>query len=142
MRISCSRCCVACMQHCQIRAVQQPKHPCIILLQQPRIFCAYCWCCWHCCCTLQKLHAVKGLSEAKADKMLEAARKLTTAGSWMTGAEAMQKVCSILYLHGSLYLHHAAGTYCTSRCTSRYAHQLSCSQGVMKLLFCGLQLCM
>jgi hypothetical protein len=41
---------------------------------------------------LQRLHAVKGLSEAKADKMLEAAKKLTTAGSWISGAEAMQKV--------------------------------------------------
>jgi hypothetical protein len=41
---------------------------------------------------LQRLHAVKGLSEAKADKMVEAAKKLTTAGSWISGAEAMQKV--------------------------------------------------
>ncbi|KAF6251899.1 Rad51-like protein [Scenedesmus sp. NREL 46B-D3] len=39
----------------------------------------------------QRLHAVKGLSEAKADKMVEAAKKLTTAGSWISGAEAMQK---------------------------------------------------
>ncbi|WIA40926.1 hypothetical protein OEZ86_004581 [Tetradesmus obliquus] len=39
----------------------------------------------------KRLHAVKGLSEAKADKMLEAAKKLTTAGSWISGAEAMQK---------------------------------------------------
>jgi hypothetical protein len=38
---------------------------------------------------------VKGLSEAKADKMVEAAKKLTTAGSWMTGNEAMQKVFTV-----------------------------------------------
>lgn len=41
---------------------------------------------------LQRLHAVKGLSEAKADKMVEAAKKLTNVGSWITGMEAMQKV--------------------------------------------------
>lgn len=48
-----------------------------------------------CCCggvCLQRLHAVKGLSEAKADKMVEAAKKLTNVGSWITGVEAMQKV--------------------------------------------------
>jgi hypothetical protein len=44
----------------------------------------------------QRLLAVKGLSEAKADKMLEAARKLTTMGSWITGAEAMHKVGGML----------------------------------------------
>lgn len=44
---------------------------------------------------MQRLHAVKGLSEAKADKMVEAAKKLTTAGSWMTGNEAMQKVITV-----------------------------------------------
>jgi hypothetical protein len=41
---------------------------------------------------LQRLHAVKGLSEAKVDKMVEAAKKLTNVGSWITGMEAMQKV--------------------------------------------------
>ena len=41
---------------------------------------------------MQRLHAVKGLSEAKADKMVEAAKKLTNVGSWITGVEAMQKV--------------------------------------------------
>jgi hypothetical protein len=41
---------------------------------------------------LQRLHAVKGLSEAKVDKMVEAAKKLTNVGSWITGVEAMQKV--------------------------------------------------
>eukprot|EP00879_Flechtneria_rotunda_P003475 GHRR01003704.1.p1 GENE.GHRR01003704.1~~GHRR01003704.1.p1 ORF type:complete len:271 (+),score=125.52 GHRR01003704.1:1269-2081(+) len=39
----------------------------------------------------KRLHAVKGLSEAKADKMVEAAKKLSNAGSWITGNEAMQK---------------------------------------------------
>jgi hypothetical protein len=46
------------------------------------------------CICLQRLHAVKGLSEAKADKMVEAAKKLTNVGSWITGMEAMQKVCA------------------------------------------------
>jgi hypothetical protein len=41
---------------------------------------------------LQKLHAVKGLSEAKVDKMLEAAKKLSDVCNWMTGAECMLKV--------------------------------------------------
>lgn len=41
---------------------------------------------------MQRLHAVKGLSEAKADKLVEAAKKLTNVGSWITGMEAMQKV--------------------------------------------------
>lgn len=41
---------------------------------------------------------MKGLSEAKADKMVEAAKKLTNVGSWITGMEAMQKVsCRLLF---------------------------------------------
>lgn len=44
---------------------------------------------------LQRLHAVKGLSEAKVDKMVEAAKKLTNVGSWITGMEAMQKVSTM-----------------------------------------------
>lgn len=44
----------------------------------------------------QKLQAVKGLSEAKAEKMVEAARKVTDTGNWMTGSDAMLKVCTIL----------------------------------------------
>jgi hypothetical protein len=43
--------------------------------------------------TAQRLHAVKGLSEAKAEKMLEAARKVTSCGEWSTGTDVMIKVC-------------------------------------------------
>eukprot|EP00877_Chromochloris_zofingiensis_P009832 jgi/Chrzof1/5101/Cz15g11140.t1 len=41
--------------------------------------------------TKKKLQAVKGLSEAKAEKMVEAARKVTDTGNWMTGSDAMLK---------------------------------------------------
>lgn len=41
---------------------------------------------------LQKLHAVKGLSEAKAEKMVEAARKVTNVGDWQTGTDCMLRV--------------------------------------------------
>jgi hypothetical protein len=40
----------------------------------------------------QKLHAVKGLSEAKAEKMIEAARKVTNVGDWQTGTDCMLRV--------------------------------------------------
>ena len=40
----------------------------------------------------QRLQAVKGLSEAKAEKLVEAARKLCDAGSWMTGSDCLVKV--------------------------------------------------
>lgn len=58
---------------------------------------------------LQRLHAVKGLSEAKADKMVEAAKKLTNVGSWITGMEAMQKVCA-------QHLDHTGLTLCVVLC--------------------------
>ncbi|GBF98329.1 meiotic recombination [Raphidocelis subcapitata] len=38
---------------------------------------------------LAKLYAVKGLSEAKAEKMIEAARKITSVGSWQSGTDCM-----------------------------------------------------
>lgn len=41
---------------------------------------------------LQKLYAVKGLSEAKAEKMVEAARKVTSVGNWQTGTDCMMRV--------------------------------------------------
>jgi mevalonate kinase len=44
--------------------------------------------------SMQHLLAVKGMSDAKADKMIEAARKLTQVGAWMTGADALLKVRS------------------------------------------------
>lgn len=81
------------------------QNPCHFSIQAApymgRMALCSCRCLLLCCCCfaaatllllLQRLHAVKGLSEAKADKMVEAAKKLTTAGSWITGAEAMQKV--------------------------------------------------
>ena len=40
----------------------------------------------------QRLQAVKGLSEAKAEKLVEAARKLCDAGAWMTGSDCLVKV--------------------------------------------------
>ena len=43
-------------------------------------------------CIYQKLHAVKGLSEAKAEKLLEAARKVTSVGDWQTGTDCMLRV--------------------------------------------------
>ena len=48
--------------------------------------------------TSQKLHAVKGLSEAKAEKMVEAARKVTNVGDWQTGTDCMARVRRTLRL--------------------------------------------
>lgn len=61
---------------------------CRALILLSLVYCMY----WHTSMLQQKLHAVKGLSEAKVDKMVEAAKKLTNIGSWITGNEAMQKV--------------------------------------------------
>lgn len=71
-------------------------------------------CCLYMCICLQRLHAVKGLSEAKADKMVEAAKKLTNVGSWITGMEAMQKVCAgvIHVVPPNILCHCPRGTTC------------------------------
>jgi hypothetical protein len=60
--------------------------------------------CWHLCTRCpwgcfsplyflpQRLYAVKGLSEAKAEKMVEAARKITNCGEWQTGTDCLLRV--------------------------------------------------
>jgi meiotic recombination protein DMC1 len=48
--------------------------------------------CWRAAaCPPQKLYAVKGLSESKADKMVEAARKLTKTGGWQSASDTLQE---------------------------------------------------
>ncbi len=39
---------------------------------------------------------IKGLSEAKVEKILEAAAKICTAGSFLTGTEARQKRAEVI----------------------------------------------
>lgn len=52
------------------------------------------------------LYGVKGLSENKADKMIEAAKKMYPGANWMTGtAAAVQRERSIARITVSLRLH-------------------------------------
>lgn len=44
----------------------------------------------------QRLTGIKGLSEAKVDKMLAAARSVVPNASWITGTEALQQVCLVV----------------------------------------------
>lgn len=41
---------------------------------------------------LQKLTNIKGLSEAKVEKLLEASKKVLPSAGWVTGTTALQKV--------------------------------------------------
>jgi meiotic recombination protein DMC1 len=59
-----------------------------------------CWSAAAAGCSPQKLYAVKGLSENKADKMIEAARKLTKTGAWQSASDSLQeRQRSVLKIH-------------------------------------------
>ena len=45
---------------------------------------------------VQELTEIKGLSENKVDKMLEAARKLDVGSGWMTGTAVFEQVTGVL----------------------------------------------
>ncbi len=64
----------------------------------------------------QKLTDIKGLSEAKIDKMLEAAKKMVTSYGWKSAAEEERQVCVVVFCgdtrhadhHQFAYTHHTA----------------------------------
>lgn len=42
---------------------------------------------------MQDLTQIRGLSEAKVEKLLEAARKMCTSGGWQSASEVERQVC-------------------------------------------------
>lgn len=71
----------------------------------------------------QKLYAVKGLSEAKAEKMMEAARKVTSVGGWQTGTDCMLRVSRQPRM-GRLSFVHACMNGCWLACMHACMRQL------------------
>ena len=50
---------------------------------------------------MQKLAEIKGLSDAKVEKLLDAARKLCASYGWQTAKIMEMQACSVLTHHNS-----------------------------------------
>ena len=48
------------------------------------------------CSCAQKLANIKGLSDAKVEKLLEASKKVLPAAGWLTGTTALQRVSLLM----------------------------------------------
>lgn len=82
---------------------------------------------------MQEITAIKGLSEAKADKMLETARKMLPSAGWQTGTEMAQgralkvlkiKVRQLEIMHAGMERRQAGAVCCTWR--RMVVHMVAC----------------